>query len=77
MPSIFPWRNNIIQGNDERGSRRVARSMKIERDSATEPTDEALMGDADISYVANWCTVGEELSNNDVPIESLPGVTNA
>ena len=33
------------------------------------------MGDADISYVANWCTVGEELSNNDVPIESLSGVT--
>ena len=77
MPSIFPWRNNNIQGNDERGSRRVARSMKIERDSATEPTDEVLMGDADISYVANWCTVGEELSNNDVPIESLSGATNA
>ena len=53
--------------------------MKIERDSATEPTDEALMCDADISYVANWCTesVGEELSNNDVPIESLSDVTNA
>ena len=31
VPSIFPWRNYNIQGNDERGSRRVARSMKTER----------------------------------------------
>ena len=75
MPSIFQWRNNNIQGNDERGSRRIARSMKIEKDSATELADEALIGDAVISYVANWCTVDEELSNNDVPMESLSGVT--
>ena len=51
--------------------------MKIEKNSATELADEALIGDAVISYVANWCTVDEELSNNDVPIESLSGVTNA
>ena len=39
----------IIYRGTMRGSRRVARNMKIERDSATEPTDEALMGDAVIS----------------------------
>ena len=57
MPFIFSWRNNNIQGNDERSSRRVALRMKIEKESATELADEALIGDAVISYVANWCTV--------------------
>ena len=47
----------------------------MERGNA--PTDEAFMGDADILYVVNWCTVGEELSSNVAPIESLSGVIDA
>lgn len=64
IPSVFPWNNCIKQKKDERSERRDARNLKVEeiKNEAEEPL-EVLMDDADISDVANWCTVESTDSN--------------
>lgn len=64
IPSVFPWNSCIKQKKDERSERRDARNLKVEeiKNEAEEPL-EVLMDDADISDVANWCTVESTDSN--------------
>lgn len=58
IPSDFPCNSCMKQEKDKQRKRRDARSLKVEeRKNETEKQLVALMDNADISNVVNWCIV--------------------